>query len=783
MPKCIFRTCPHCTGKKCFYPGITLHVFPRELSRIKLWLQQTGQYYGNIDAFAEKILESSKMGSYRMCSAHFDSDCYTSQGTKVVLRPDAIPTIFPGNVTPVAMDWKHLPQQKKPRPEQGDAVKSPRRSRSDASTSTVHILQTEVGTQTELSLATIRARSVKLPYWLTSDKGVQWPEYEFNFYGEYWKVQRDHMYYNSKLKCAQEISIPTDDQEECMKDGLQVPSKAQKDVPARWDCDVAAQKTIKEESHISSQTPEGYFLSDCTMRNRKTLCNLQAKLVALLRHMIKAPHMGSYKRQRTRRLLHQVVEIVCLLAGEDLKLVKKNEDLSKYYQKEGEIPVRYEDVAVFFTREEWNYIEGNEDLYKKEMLSDPNEPKESQADNSADVFKEDTDITDDHFFNLLSVNMRYSQGHSRRAASQGKKLGKGLPLKVEYFSDGINEREGNEDSDWDTAATHDLEFLSDNERERRGDEDDNFDKATDLDMSCLSDVGYEETVRENQDSDSPVHMETDSSTDAGMRWDTMGEPPDPPGSTLWIAPDGTTSTQWIPQYGSTSTGPFLKKPRSRKKKPKDPELLNKSVSASQTTDTDRIPLDDPTDQEEVVKNSEDTTRDSTALGPVDGQSPQLEETLWCDICNKSFRNETELETHQTTHLEEMSLECEECGEAFDSGPELEKHKIKKHGKMRYPCEICGLQYNYRSQYIIHQRAHTGEKPFRCHECGQAFGHKSSLVIHQRKHSGSTPYNCDKCGKMFDTEEALEKHSKLRFCAKCKKCFTRRALRRHMQTHT
>lgn len=43
-----------------------------------------------------------------------------------------------------------------------------------------------------------------------------------------------------------------------------------------------------------------------------------------------------------------------------------------------QIPVRYQDVAVFFTREEWNYIEENEELYKKEILSDPNESKEDQ---------------------------------------------------------------------------------------------------------------------------------------------------------------------------------------------------------------------------------------------------------------------------------------------------------------------------------------------------------------------------------------------------------------------
>ncbi|XP_063817007.1 zinc finger protein 664-like isoform X2 [Pseudophryne corroboree] len=279
-----------------------------------------------------------------------------------------------------------------------------------------------------------------------------------------------------------------------------------------------------------------------------------------------------------------------------------------------------------------------------------------------------------------------------------------------------------------------------------------------------NDVGYEETVRENRDFDSPVSMETDNSTDAdtGMSLDMRNKTHDPPDSTLLMSPAGSTLTQWIQQYSSVSLGPYLKSP-------KDPECLNTFVLMPQSTDTASLGF-------HVV------SEDATALDPVDGQSSQEEEMLWCDICNKCFHNEAELEIHQTAHLEETPLECEECGEIFDSGPQLEKHTVKKHGKMRYPCEICGLQYNYRSQYIIHQRAHTGEKPFCCNECGQAFGHKNSLVIHQRKHTGNTPFKCDKCGKMFAAEEALEKHNKFYFCAKCKKCFTCRALRRHMQMH-
>ncbi|XP_018428903.1 PREDICTED: uncharacterized protein LOC108801514 [Nanorana parkeri] len=454
MPKCIFRSCPHFLGKNCFSPGITLHVFPRDLGRIKLWLQRTGQYYDDVDDIAETIL-SSKAGSYRMCSAHFVPECYTSQGTKEVLKPDAVPTVFPGNVVEVAI--KHVPQKKKQRLEEREARRRARWTQVDAGTSTVHIIQTEMGTQTDLTTVTIQPCSLSVPRGNTIDRGVQWPEYEFNFYGEDWKVQLDHMYFNSRFKCIQEL--PNMDQEEIMKDRHQAPSTAQPHGSSQEEERVTRQEPRKAESETgtSPETPEGYFFSKCSLRNKKTLCILQAKLVALLRHMTEAPHMGSYKRQRTRKLLSQIVEIVCLVAGEDLKLVKKNEDLSKFYQKEGEIPVRYQDVAVFFTRDEWNYIEENEELYKKEILSDPNESKEDQVEDFIDDFEEGAEITDDHFFKLLEVN---TQGHSPGAAPVGRKRKKMiLPTMPGIAEDAAGGREHGA-TDWDYSPTCKSEYFS-----------------------------------------------------------------------------------------------------------------------------------------------------------------------------------------------------------------------------------------------------------------------------------------------------------------------------------
>ncbi|XP_056387734.1 uncharacterized protein LOC130282873 [Hyla sarda] len=102
----------------------------------------------------------------------------------------------------------------------------------------------------------------------------------------------------------------------------------------------------------------------------------------------------------TKRILKFTLEIIYLLTGEEYgpinkcgeyaslnsimdpqfsscPLERKNDDKILYITNKiielltGEVPIRYEDVTVSFTMEEWDYVEEHKDLYKDIIMEDP----------------------------------------------------------------------------------------------------------------------------------------------------------------------------------------------------------------------------------------------------------------------------------------------------------------------------------------------------------------------------------------------------------------------------
>ncbi|XP_069606000.1 oocyte zinc finger protein XlCOF8.4-like [Ranitomeya imitator] len=495
--------------------------------------------------------------------------------------------------------------------------------------------------------------------------------------------------------------------------------------------------------------------------------------------------MDMDRDKMVERILHLTLEILFRLTGEDYTVVKKtssdrcqdpvsegwgrplspitgppphtliHEDINDkkileliYMMIElltGEVSIRCQDVAVYFSMEEWEYLEGHKDLYKDVIIEVPQpltlldlSSKRITPERCPrpllpqDCKQEDPNVPQDHQGeDLTHVN-------TTETYVRGDEWCKEEIPTYDYPADDCTRRsEGQLTSS--VFKSDDLEVLQD---------------AT-------------EEIAVTPDITSSIHRKDLSS-------DPLKQVPS--SDSLTTTKENQTHKRGIKKQ----TSPKAKKSFSCSECGKYFNWKNALVS-HQRSHTGEKPFSCPECGKSFNWKSVLVRHQSTHTG---------EKPFSCSECGKYFNRKSVLVRHQSSHTGEKPFCCAECGKCFNQKPHLVSHQKTHTGEKAFSCSECGKCFNQKSNLVSHQKSHTGEKPFSCSECGKCFNRKERLVRHQSSHTGEKPFSCSECGKCFYRKAHLDSHQRTHtgekpfFCSECGKCFNRKAhLVRHQRSHT
>lgn len=156
----------------------------------------------------------------------------------------------------------------------------------------------------------------------------------------------------------------------------------------------------------------------------------------------------------------------------------------------------------------------------------------------------------------------------------------------------------------------------------------------------------------------------------------------------------------------------------------------------------------------------------------------------CGVCNKAFREQSRLRSHQLTHIDipaEKWLPCQHCQKTFKSKSHLRDHLRRTHTNDKLDCSVCLKTFRNRRNLNRHIRIHTNDNNCQCRFCDKRFATDGGRSRHEKTHFPEQ-YKCETCGKKFHRHASLASHvkrlhdnEKAASCLFCSKTFSETGL--------